>query len=69
MERQQIASTSIRSVGYDERSMVLELEFQNGHVYQYYDVPPEHFEAMVGPGSAGAYFNRVIRPNFASSQA
>ena len=39
MERKNVVSSNIKSIGYDESAMVLEVEFNNGAVYQYYNVP------------------------------
>ena len=39
MKRQHVESSNIESIGYDERSQTLEIEFLNGGVYQYFDVP------------------------------
>ena len=38
MERQEVDSSNIDAVGYDETTQTLEIEFRNG-VYQYEDVP------------------------------
>ncbi len=39
MERYSVASSNIASIGYDEPSQTLEVEFLNGSIYQYYNVP------------------------------
>ena len=39
MNRVAVDSTSVASVGYDERKHVLEIEFRGGRVYRYLDVP------------------------------
>ena len=38
MDRQSVSSSNIVSVGYDPTSETLEVEFQSGGVYQYYNV-------------------------------
>jgi hypothetical protein len=40
---------------------VLEIEFQNGHIYQYYGVPPKVYEELMNASSHGKYFNAHIR--------
>ena len=35
MDRRKVNSSSIRTVGYDERGRVLEVEFNDGRVNQY----------------------------------
>lgn len=39
MNRKSVTSSNIASIGYDETSETLEIEFKNGGVYQYFDVP------------------------------
>ena len=39
MDRYSVASSNISAVGYDEQSETLEVEFLNGSIYQYYNVP------------------------------
>ncbi len=61
MIRETVTSTDLRSVGYDEDAMILEVEFQNGGVYHYFEVPEViHAELMSAP-SKGRYFNKNIR--------
>jgi len=47
MERKRVNSSKIRSVGYDEKSQVLEVELSNGQVYQYVKVYPEVFRRFM----------------------
>ncbi len=39
MDRIQVRSSNIRSIGYDQNRQILEVEFLKGGVYQYFDVP------------------------------
>lgn len=64
MRRKRVASTSLRSVGYDGESRVLEVEFRGGHVYQYWDVPPQRHRGLMRAVSKGRYFNRWVRERF-----
>jgi hypothetical protein len=61
MERQEVESTVIGTVGY---SRVLEIQFESGRIYQYYDVPQEIFDGMLNAESKGKYFNANIRGKF-----
>ncbi|NUL44592.1 KTSC domain-containing protein [Cellulosimicrobium funkei] len=61
MTREPVTSSNLSSVGYDEVSQTLEVEFTNGSIYQYFDVPAsEHIELMRSE-SVGAYFSVNIR--------
>jgi len=39
MLRMSVSSSNISSVGYDPKTQTLEVEFHNGGVYQYFNVP------------------------------
>lgn len=56
-----VASTNIVSCGYDEASQTLEVEFSNGHVYQYYNVGPDCHEQFMQAPSKGQFLNAYIR--------
>jgi hypothetical protein len=51
----------MRSVGYDQKSQVLEVEFQSGVIYRYLDIPPALYKALWEAESKGRYFNSEIR--------
>ena len=64
MQRQPITSSAISSVGYDERSSVLEVEFQGGAVYDYFDVPPKVYRALLKASSKGSFVSRRVRDRY-----
>jgi hypothetical protein len=64
MERQPVSSTSIRSVGYDLSQQTLEIEFQSGEVYDYFDVPREVYVELMHADSHGQYFIQNIRDQY-----
>jgi hypothetical protein len=68
MNRIPVDSTNLASVGYDSDSLVLEVEFKNGKVYQYFDVPQSAYDEMMGSASKGSYLNNVIKKQFRCSQ-
>jgi hypothetical protein len=62
MERKEVTSTSIKSVGYDPKAQVLEVEFKpKGRLYQYSNVPAKEYEALLKAESKGRYFNRYLK--------
>lgn len=61
MMRQNVVSSELRSVGYDEQSVVLEVEFQSGGIYRYFGVPRELYLNLMSAGSKGRFFNMWIR--------
>jgi hypothetical protein len=61
MLREFVASSNVKSIGYDEASQTLEIEFMNGSVYQYYNVVGELFEQLKSAPSKGQFLNTYIR--------
>ena len=61
MQRYSVASSNIASIGYDEATQTLEVEFLSGAVYQYYNVPPNMHEQLMAEGSKGRFLNTYIR--------
>ena len=61
MQREPVVSSSLRSVGYDPDRQVLEIEFQNGSVYQYSGVQELVYVNLMHASSKGQYFDANIR--------
>jgi uncharacterized protein len=61
MKRTHVESSNIESIGYDSKSQTLEIEFLNGTIYQYFDVPEKVFEELMGADSQGRYLNANIK--------
>jgi hypothetical protein len=64
MQRAFVESTTLRSAGHDAQATVLELQFQNGAVYQYWLVPRRVYRDLLGARSKGGYFNQNIRGRY-----
>lgn len=58
-----LTSTSLARAAYDGHAL-LRIQFQDGSVYDYFDVPPPVFHALLAAPSSGQFFNRSIRPRF-----
>lgn len=61
MHRTSVNSSSLKSVGYDAACHILEIEFNNGSVYQYYGVPESVYQGLMSAGSHGEYFDQEIK--------
>jgi predicted transcriptional regulator len=61
MKRRNVDSEAIRSVGYDRRRQLLEVEFEGGYVYRYFAVPDEVFKTMMAADSMGTWFNQTFK--------
>ncbi|MBD9165871.1 MAG: KTSC domain-containing protein [Parabacteroides johnsonii] len=64
MNRNYVSSSNLRSVGYDQDSRILEVQFHNGHVYQYRGVPLSVYSSLMSASSKGQYFNGFIRDRY-----
>lgn len=61
MDRKSVSSSSVASVGYDADSCTLEIEFNNGSVYQYFDVNQNIYDNLMAAGSVGAFLAANIK--------
>ncbi|MDD1686310.1 KTSC domain-containing protein [Methanoregula sp.] len=64
LERQPVKSRILNSVGYDDSTKILEIEFHNRLVYQYLGVPPKIYADLMRSEEIGKYFSEKIRPKF-----
>jgi hypothetical protein len=68
VDRDHVESSSLQSVGYDAENETLEIEFRNGRVYQFYEVPGHVYEDLMAAGSHGKYFAQNIKNRFRYSR-
>ncbi len=66
--RETVASSSVASLGYDEQTETLEVEFLNGTVYQYFNVAPDLYEQLKAAPSKGQFLHTYIRNSFPYSR-
>lgn len=63
MNRTEVQSSNIKSIGYENG--ILEIEFLNGSVYQYFDVPQNIYdELMAATASHGTYLSQNIKGRY-----
>jgi len=60
MQLTTVESSMIYAVGYDPETRTLEVAFNSGEKYQYYDVPPEEYEGLMAAESKGSYMRSNI---------
>lgn len=61
MQRQEVKSSNIKSMGYDSLNKILEIEFLNRTLYQYKNVPQEVYEKLMAAKSHGAFLTHFIK--------
>ena len=68
MNRESVQSSMIASLGYDANSSTLEVEFNSGAVWQYYEVPENVYYDMMNSGSLGKFFHSNIKEQYREAQ-
>jgi len=64
MRIQAVASSHISAVAYDREEQILYVQFRNGAVYAYQDVPRGVFEQFIDAPSKGRFLYQVIRAEY-----
>jgi len=64
MERTNVTSSNIASIGYDLSQSVLEVEFISGDIYQYFNVPQHLYLNFMSASSKGSFLSDHIRFNY-----
>ena len=64
MNRQSVQSSNLVSVGYDAKSQILEIAFNNDRMYQYSGVDAETHERLMESQSKGRFFFSQIRGKY-----
>lgn len=57
MQRNPVSSSRIRSIGWEGN--VMEVEFHNGAVYQYYDVTQPEYQQFLSVPSLGSALSKL----------
>ncbi|NIV36741.1 MAG: KTSC domain-containing protein [Anaerolineae bacterium] len=68
MNREPVTSSFIKSIGWEE-TLMLEIEFSNGDVWQYHGVPPDMWEGFRIAESHGEFFHTYIKDQFPANRA
>ena len=64
MDRKIVKSSNLKSIGYDQSSNILEIEFLSGGIYQYFKVPSQIYLALMNATSKGTYFHANIKEKY-----
>ena len=66
IKREAIFSSALAAAGYSKRRHILEIEFVNGAVYRYLDVPPSVYRDLMSAGSKARFYDSNIKGNYRS---
>jgi KTSC domain len=64
--RQSVQSSAIAKVGYSKRRHILEIEFVNGAVYRYFDVPVAIYHDLMTAESKARFYDSNVRKHYRS---
>src|SRR3979490_1030106 len=64
--RASVQSSGLATVGYSKRKHILEIQFNNGAVYRYLDVPPSVYRDLMSSESKTRYYDSNIKRNYRS---
>jgi hypothetical protein len=64
MKMTTVESSSVGAIGYDEATKALHVQFVNGTVYAYEDVPADLHRELMDSESKGKFFAQKIRNHF-----
>lgn len=68
MKRDMVSSSNVASIGYDENTKTLEVEFLSGAVYHYYGVNLSVYEMFMNAPSKGRFLNASIKNIYSYSR-
>lgn len=66
MKRSPVDSKAIKSVGYDEATRCMHVEFSDGGCHEYHGVSAETHKAFMDSPSKGKHFHSLIKPHHKS---
>lgn len=64
MERSNVLSDELHSVGYNSNSNMLEIEFKNGDINQYFGVPVSLYNGLIRSSLKSEFFHNNIEDNY-----
>ena len=64
--REPVQSSAIAKVGYSKRRHILEIEFVNGAVYRYFDIPLSVYHDLMSTESKARFYDSKIRKHYRS---
>jgi hypothetical protein len=66
IQRQPVQSTAIAKIGYSKRRHILEIEFVNGAVYRYLEVPAAAYRNLISAESKARFYDFNIKGHYES---
>jgi len=64
MAIQNVESSNIRAIDYEDITNTLTIYFHSGYVYKFFGVPQNVVDALVKAPSIGQYFHKYIKDSY-----
>jgi hypothetical protein len=64
VHRAPVASSGVAAVGYSKRLHALEIEFRDGLIYRYVDVPANVYEEFIAAESKARFYNLKVKGKY-----
>jgi hypothetical protein len=64
IHREPVDSTALATVGYSKKLHALEIEFRDGLIYRYEEVPFPTYRDLVAADSKARFYNKNIRGKY-----
>ena len=64
IDMQPVKSSNLSAVGYDAATNTLAVQFKNGGVYHYAEVPADVFQQMLTAASPGGFYASAVRGQY-----
>jgi hypothetical protein len=64
IRREPLASTALATAGYSKRLHIMEIEFCNGAIYRYLDVPAAVYRDFMSAESKAQYYDWNIKGHY-----
>ncbi len=62
---QVVSSSNVAAVGYDPNTKTMDVTFNSGSVYNYFDVPMGIYEALISADSVGKTLHAIVKGHYA----
>ena len=66
IRREKLSSTALAAAGYSKRLHIMEIEFNNGAIYRYLDVPVAVYRDFQSAESKARYYDWNIKGHYRS---
>lgn len=61
MQFQNVISSNLLRVGYNTSARILQVQFKNGMIYRYFEVPEFLYTDLITASSKGTFFDTHIK--------